>query len=635
MPLGAATAADVPTRYDVVIAAPNGTFGYVLLDTIEPNIPFRTHRAVYGQTQPFVERQNMSNSYGDNAQDFFLTIRQRDWSLGEQQKYFRTGQDGRYWMGSGVEVSTPGQVTLSKTMAPATFGEVVRACVRDHTNDDPTKNLCASAGSLYSVDAVGNLVNLGAHGLGAGGPARWGMANDNNATYLSTTAAGSAGVRMWNGAAFSTFSASGADSLAYLNNTLYGFRTSNFDLVRWDTAGVLTSLFTWRAAGGGAGGFSTPRLVPFGGKLLIGSVYAQESSELWIFDGVGVSRLEVLPENFIISDMDVLYGVAYIAGAFIRRSDATHLVARPAVLFYDGSQIGLLWRANDYNTATIATTSLNLGPYPALGVNDGRLVFTDETNGNLMAYNPALGGVSSVASFTPNTGDSCSMASSPYFVLHTRNQAMTYYFPSTSYPASGYVISSLIDFDSSLPKVFRGVTVEFDLATDGNGGSVDVAYQLDSLVGAWTTLATGVTSGLEVTFPANTSGHAVAIKITLNKGTSTAGPTLKAMNVRGAAIMPIYPRGEYILDCGGTASQPRELRDGSWHPLTGYEMVQNLIVARNSTTPITITDKVNGTFIGFIDVNDPQGFDVYEVHPAPEDNKRPGSYIVRLTVRGV
>lgn len=99
--------------------------------------------------------------------------------------------------------------------------------------------------------------------------------------------------------------------------------------------------------------------------------------------------------------------------------------------------------------------------------------------------------------------------------------------------------------------------------------------------------------------------------------------------------MPTYPRGEYILDCSNSDEAPRELRDGSPHPVLGYDQVQNLLTARNSTSPISVTDKVNGTYTGFVDVNDPQGFDVYEVHPAPERNGKPGSFVVRLTIRGV
>jgi hypothetical protein len=629
MAAGDATAADVDQTYDVVI---NGK-GYKLWDALEPSIPFRTHRAVYGQTQPFVERQNVSNQYGDNAQDFFPSVRQRDWSLGEQQKFFRTGSDGRYWMGNGVDVSTAGQVKLSPSVGTLTFASAIKACVRDHNNDDFKKNVALSATNLYTVDSDGTIVDKGAHGLGAA-PSRWGAANDSNATYMSTTTAGTVGVRYWNGTIFQTFSAAGADSLAYLNNTLYGYRLNPNDLVRWDTAGAQTTLFTWKAAFGGAGGANLPRLVPFGGKLLIAFTYAQESSELWIYDGVGVSRVEVLPENFVVSDMDVLYGVAYIAGAFVKGIGGGLLQTRGAVLFYDGSQIGLLWRANDYGIS-IGAVNMLIGPYPALGVNDGRLIISDETTGNMLAYNPASGGVSTIGTFGNSGGDDCNMASSPLFVLHTRDTTTGYYFPGPV-PSSGYVISSLIDFESSLTKIFRGATVEFDPASDGNGGSIDIAYQLNSLTGAWTSLATGVTSGQEVTFPAGTSGHSVALKVTLNKGTSTNGPILKAMNVRGAPVMPIYPRGEYILDCTGTVEQQTRLRDDSFHPLTGQQQVQNLITARNSTTPITITDKVNGTFTGFVDVNDPQGFDVYEMRSAP--GKAPdkgGSFVVRLTVRGV
>jgi len=192
----------------------------------------------------------------------------------------------------------------------------------------------------------------------------------------------------------------------------------------------------------------------------------------------------------------------------------------------------------------------------------------------------------------------------------------------------------LIDFDSSLSKQFRGIKVEFTLATDGDFGSVDIAYQLDGVDGSWTNLQTSAVSGTEYTFT-NISGHAIAVKITLNKGTSTSGPVLKNLSVRGAPVMPVYPRGEYIFDCTASEAQPRELRDGTYHPLDGYDQVQNLITARNNTSPISVTDKINGTFTAFVDVNDPQGFDVYEIHPDPDNPSKPGAYVVRLTVRGI
>lgn len=631
MAAGDATAADVPGLYDCVI---NGK-GYVFLDSVEESIPFRTHRADYSFTQPFVERQNVSNQYGDNAQDFFLTVRQRDWSLGEQQKYYRAGQDGRYWMGSNVDVTIPGQVSLSPSVSTLSFAGAVRAGARQ-PNNGAHDIVVVSATNAYNVDGTdGTITDLGAHGLGAT-PSKFGIATDAVSNYISTTTAGTVGVRKLTGGVYSTFSATGSDSLAFLNNTLYGFRLSGSggDLIRYDTAGVATSLFAWKDAAGGQAPNVIPRLAPYGGKLLLLFPYAQEAAELWIYDGAGVARLDVFPENFYANDMEILYGVAYIAGSFIKSAGTGLVNVKPAVLWFDGSQVGLLWQANSFSSFTISFPSNEQpGPHAALGVSSGRLIFTDDTTGNIMAYNPSLGGVSTIGSYTV-TGTYPQIISTGLAQVHTRNQTTGYLFPSSTFPTSGYVISSLVDFDSSLTKVFRGVSVEFDSATDGNGGSVDIAYQTDVLTGSWTTLQTGATSGTEYTL-SNVSGKRIAIKVTLNKGTSTAGPTLKSVNVRAAPRMPQYPRCTYVIDCTNTEGDPRELRDGTYHPLTGYDQMQNLVSAAKSSTPITVIDKANGSYTAFVDLNDPDGFDVYEIHPAPENKEKAGSYVVRLTTRGV
>lgn len=623
MAAGDATAADCGPKYDVVI---NGK-GYMLLDTLEESIPFRTHRAIYGQTQPFVERSNVSNSYGDNAQDFFLTIRQRDWSLGEQQKFFRAGQDGRYWAGSGVDVSVPGQVRLAPAFSALTFAGAVRAVSRVNL----PQMAALSATNLYTVDAARSITDKGVHGLGAS-PAKFGFAFDGVNNFLSTTTAGTVGVRKWTGAAFSTYSATASDSLAFLNNTLYGYAAGV--LQRYDSAGTATTLFTWKEAEGttySLTGDQAPILEPFGGKLLILFPYAQTGAELWIYDGTGVSLLAIFPSNYMASDLEVLYGVAYIAGSFQKAASASTQFNRPAIHFFDGSQIGLLWQANDFSTS--ASSDAFGGPHPALAAAQAKLLFTDDTMATILAYNPATGGVSTVGSYTAG-GTDIRLGASNFVTLHTRNVVGGYGIGTSAYSASGYVISSLVDFDSSLPKQFRGIKIEWDPATDGNGGTVDIAYQVDSLTGSWTTLQSGAVSGTEYTL-SGVSGHAIAVRITINVGTSTAGPTLKSFSVRGAPEMPVYPRGEYIIDCTNTSADARILRDDSFHALTGYEQVVNLVAARNATAPFSITDKINGTFTGFVDVNDAEGFDVYEIHPDPDDKARPGSYVVRLTVRGV
>lgn len=614
---GTDVAADVPGKYDIVVDG----YGYVTARAVDPNLPFRVQQQSFSYSPTFVERQNVSNAYGDNAQDFFLTIRQRDWSLGEQQKYYRVGNDGHYWVGSNVDVSTPGQVTLEPTTPSVSFGTSVITGTKDIAI---TSVLAASSTILYRLDVTGAVTSLGAHGLGAA-PKKFAAASDGATTYISTSAAGTVGVRQWDSSAFATFSATAADSLAFVNNTLYGWNSTSSNLFRYDSVGAVTDLFDWKNARGGTGGGSTGQYAPvmcsYGGKILLCFPFAQEASELWIYDGTGTSRLEVFPPNFVATDIEVLYGIVYVAGNFYKAASSTTWNVKPCVLFFDGSQIGLLWQANAYSTYTV--TGPTTEPGPALGVAAGRLVFTDDTMATMMAYDPARGGVSTIGAYVAG-GSSAVVITSNSMVANIRSQTTGYYFPhATTYNTSGYVASSLIDFDSSLSKVFRGVTVEFDAATDGNGGSVDVGYQVNGLAGNYTSLATGVTSGTEVTLPAGTTGHSVSIKITLNKGTSTAGPTLKSMSVRGAPVTPPYRLNSFILDLGGAYANPVRRRDDSEHTLTGEEMRVNLAAAITSQTPLTVID-ITGTYTAFL-----------EPAQCEFDTNRPSQYYARIQTREV
>lgn len=617
---GTDTAAMVPGVYDVVIDG----YGYVTARTIDPNMPFRVQQAQLSYSPTFVDRSNVSNSFGDQTMDFFMSIRQRDWSLGEQQKFFRAGQDGRYWQGTNVDVSTPGQAKLTRQTPSLGFSATAVTTCPDDYSGDRSSVIVATSVSLVRVQVDATITNLGAHGLGAT-PKKFGIVNDGASTYITTTSAGTVGVRKWNGTAFSTFSASGADSLAMLNNTLYGWRESNADLVSWDSAGTLTSIFPWKSVDGGATAgltnINTPILRPFGGKLLILFPYTQEAAELWVYDGTSTRRLAVFPPNFAATSMVVLYGLVFIGGNFTRSASTTTMNARPAVLFFDGSQIGLVWRANDYGTTALTSSSIP-DPGPALGINDGRLIFTDDTTATLMSYDPATGAVSTIGSYT-GSSTNAQMASTGSMVLMTRNQTTGYYFPHVaSYNTSGTVISSLVDFDSSLPKQFRGIKVEFDAASDGNGGSVDIAYQTDSLTGAWTTLQAGAVSGTEYTLT-SVSGHSIAVRITLNKGTSTSGPVLKSYSVRGAPVLTSYRINEFVLDLTGTAANPVVRRDVSTQTLTGEQMRANLAASIQAVTPLTVTD-VTGTYTAQLD---PGGCEFDEV--------RPGQWYARVKIREV
>jgi len=608
-----AVAADVPGKYDVVI---NGQ-GYVFADSVEPSLPFRTHRAIYDFSPPFVERSNVSGQYGDNQQDFFLTLSQNDWSLGDGQRWFRStdaDRSRRYWSGSNVDpLTVPGQVTLRPTFGSLAFAAAVLACAEGSAGVYTT-----SSTNLYLLDSTGTITDKGAHGLGAA-PSQWGLTTDSSNVFVTTTSGGTVGVRKMNsGGAWSTFSATGADSIAFLDNTLYGFRESNGDLIQYDTAGNVTSLFTWRDGSGNGltgSGYRT-RLRPYGGRIaILRTLGVRNRAELWQYDS-GPSQVAEFPANFVAKDMEIVSGIILVSGYIDRNIDK-----QPAIYYYASGSDGLLWKSNvsGYTNAT----------WPALAAYGEGIAFTDDTTGNLMQYNIALGGVHAMGTYTV-TNATPLMAGSASVILHTRNATTAYYFPTTTVCSSGTVVTSLVDFENSLQKSFRGIKVDFDAPA---GSTVNIEYQVDSVTGSWTTLQTGATSGVEYPLT-GVSGHAIAARVTLNKGSSSAGPALKRVYFRAAPQLPQYRSGLYILDCTGTRENARDLRNGMPDPKTGYQKVTDLLAAAQSTTPISITDRL-GTYTGYIDLADPEGWDVYEVHPNTDDPENSGCYLVRVKCRQV
>ena len=613
MAAGDATAADVPAKYDCVI---NGK-GYCFADSVEPSLPFRTHRAIYDISPTFVERQNVSSVYGDQAQDFFPTSTQNDWSLGEDQKFFRI-QDAdsarRYWLGSNVDVTVPGQVTLRPAVSTLTMA----AAVSNAVWSSPNSIFTASSTNLYEIGPTGTITDRGAHGAGGLADA---ICTDGTFIYLSGNACTS--IRKYDQSAhtFAAFSATAAGSMCFLNNTLYG--TKGGILSQYDTSGSASTIFTWKNAVGTSLG-NTRQIVSFGGKIAILTPSAQNASgaELWIYDGTAPTIVARFPETFterVIFEAD---GILFVAGTEIN----SNFGARTVVYYLAQGTLGRLYSSQNWFTGSYAGV--------AGGRFQGGLLLTDIANSCVRFYNLAAGGVSTVAPLTPPTGD-VFIGQGATSAAITQGSTSVLFFPSNSNAAtSGYVASSLMDFDNSLTKTFRGIKVDFTAAADGNGGSVDIAYQVDSVNGSYTSLQTGATSGTEYLL-SGVSGHSISVKITLNKGTSTLGPILKRVYVRAAPQLQQFKSGLYILDCTNTASQPRELRNGTYHPLTGYEQVQNLLTAAKATTPFSVTDKVNGTFTALVDLSDSEGWDVYEVHPDADNPSKPGTYMVRIKVREV
>lgn len=583
-----ATAADVPGRYDLVI----GDEGYVLAENWTggdtSNAP---QKAIHSFSPAFVQRTNIQGNYGDDQQEFWLTFSQKDWSLGENQRYARTGEEigpRRYWRGTKINVTTPGQVSMRREVSSVNISSdnVVTIAPRS------TAVRLASATNLYTIDPEGTITDHGAHGLGDTPASPHGLACDASDTYITVAAQG---VRKWDGSAFSTFSASGANSIAYLNNSLYGFALGV--LYRWSTAGTRSPVFSWLDSDGGAQNYGATdgQLLPFGGKLLINLTVAAIAGSTWIYDGVGVSKLFNHPPNFVSRSICELNGTVFLGGFFSRNIGAS-TEFRPGVMYYANGSVGLLWQADAY-----VTLASDISGSCVTALENG-ILFTDDSTEKFMWYDIGAGGVHSVGAYaTTGTGIKHKLVSCNNFALLSEADNIVYMFPDdTTVATTSTVTSSLIDFDSSLNKIFRGIKVEYDEASDGDGGSVDISYRVGDVDGSYTSLQAGITSGDEYTLSSIT-GRAISYRITLNKGTSTLGPILKRVYIRAVPLGNNYHRARYVLAAWGKGGEsPVKRRDDTLEPRTGLQVAMDLMDAAESQVPLSITDKFE-TFTGIVE----------------------------------
>lgn len=629
-------AAQVPATFDVAIDG----HGYVYLDSVEPSLPFRTHRAIYDISQTFVERTNVGNGYGDETQDFFLTATQNDWSLGTGRKFFRATDataSREFYTGANIDVTTPGNVSLRcpvqvvQGAAHSQGPSPVAGCSRGPASF--AQIAVADATHLYTIIEAGS-TDQGVHGLGAA-PGSFGMVGDGTNVFLAAAAK----IRKWNGAAFSDFSASGATMLAFTNNTLFGADATH--LYKWDVAGARTTVFTWTSADN-ATGPTVQHLTTWGNKLAV-LVNGNKGTEVWTSDGATANtRAAQLPNDFFGYQAFDFLGVLYIAGGYCRYL-AGFTNVRPAIFFTDGNTTGLLWESPTFAADNSTVPSNNNALTPITGW-DGKLLFCDTSagvNSQLMVYDIATAGASPVADYTRVTGTGAGLffpASSTMAGVFQSGTVARIYTKTSTLAASGTVVTSEIDFESSLTKVLRSVTLTWDYQLQPQNPAVptvDIAYQIGGVGGTYTTLQTGVQSGQEINWPDDAVGGSVSLKITLNANNASYSPVLKRVALRAAPQLRQFRRATYIIDCTGTADQPRELRDGSSHPVPGAQQMKTLLGVARSRVPVSVTDKVHGTFTGFVDLNDPEGFDVYEVHPDPSDPSKPGAFAVRITLREV
>lgn len=584
----------VPDKYDAVI---NGQ-GYMCADLEEI-------KAQYGYTPTFVPRSNTQGDYGDNFQDFWMRVTQRDWQLGQGQRYFRAGDQrssSRYWDGDTVEHGRDGEVKIGRARITMTFGEAV-AAYAEHGVFSP--GYAAGNTKLFSFALDdGTVTDLGAHGAGGVGPGngKWTVCVDTHDVYI----AGSGDLRRWTSTpAFSTFNAEQYDALAFLNNSLYGIQGGTpGSLVRFSTAGVVSTLFTWQDAVGAGYHVNNVwhQLCAWGGKLLINRVYGERGlSSLWVYDGIGTSMLTEFPSNFSSHHICVVNGVVYIGG--ISYQGAT---LEAQVWYYVNGQSGILWRGQP--TAS-ATTGASNPMIPVSGF--GGVVWADEVRGRMLHYNPETGGVRDVGSFTPESNLYVQLGGTAFGVGMLRNST-TGYLWGAGVATSASIKTSLFDFDSSLTKIMRGIKLEFDAGSDGDGGSVNIAYRIGDVDGAYTNLQTGAVSGTEYLLT-GVNGRSISVQITLNKGTSTFGPTLKQVSVRALPQQPAFRKGTLVIACWGRDGEsPLTLRDGSNEPKDGQTLAALLNTAATATTPIAITDQFGTLSSAVIDA---EGYQLRQIRP--------------------
>lgn len=600
-----AAAADVPGKFDVVL---NGE-GYRFLD--------EEQRSAYGVTPTFLPRQNVQGNYGDNQQDFWLTVSQNDWSLGEGQRNFRGNDDESsrmYYKGDAVDITKQGEVTAAyiaqtPTSAP---GEAVRAaCPRSAT---ARTLVAAGATKLFTFNGSGTTTDHGAHGLGAA-PYKFGLCTDGTDVYMSTTGSGTVGVRKWDGSSFSTFSASPADSLAFLNNTLYGFRTDTAKLVKWDTSGVQSDVYQWKQADGGAATVSNAKIIPYGAKLAILISEMAGGSELWIHDGVAPSLIAQLPANFYGYDMCSANGILFVGGSFVRGLNASTLYLRPAIMYVANGTLGLLWQSESVSSGA-STLGTSLYHVPVAPWQNGLLFYDVDGNtaggATLRQYHADTGAISSIAT-VGSTGDTPLLATTSNLWINTTNTTTPHILRGNALSTSCGLKTSLIDFDSSLTKYFKSVKIEGETG----GDSVTIRYRLDTLSGNYTDVTTTAAMGTEYAIGAQ--GRAISISVGFGSNT-----VLRRIYVRAAPIQDTFKRRQYLLALGGVDGEsPILLRDNTPHTKDGRAMAQDLFTAAAATTPFSITDKF-GTFTGLLE---PDKLEITEV--------RPDVYVARVTVREV
>lgn len=188
-------------------------------------------------------------------------------------------------------------------------------------------------------------------------------------------------------------------------------------------------------------------------------------------------------------------------------------------------------------------------------------------------------------------------ASYPSYQIPGMNNRQTYFQLRPKVAAAGFICSSNFDFNSSLQKYFRTVTIDGDLKqtsrSDEQAGTFDIYVSLDGLtnttVGA-TLVQANATPG--TAYPINATGHSICVIVQLNPAATDAshpvsvGPVLRRIAVRGVPILPGYRKRNFELALFNELT----LKDGGQEQNTPAQLAALLETMIQSNTPVSVSD---------------------------------------------
>lgn len=636
-------------RYDVVIDGV-GYMKWRQTDDSLPSRVYQIVPETLQWSQQFIERTNVSGDFGDNQQDFFMTYTMRDWSGGEGQKFFRqqTDKDRTYWDGSNVRpTETPGAVvvgprevqsSLPHTATPAalaynlafiketstgTIGDAMVIAICDvvlttiftyYSLDGGASwtQMCATTPPSQAFDAcdlIGGddskiylLVN---HWIGTSGTSK----------IFTCTGVGASS---WTA---HTTLAKNVSMIEFYNNGIYGVTGGAlFQTIDVSGGGSDGALNTIKDLGGG----QVIDMMAAGGVIYLLYCSSQGDHRLMQYDGTDVVEIARLPKgwrspkpsesaidgsglNRRLRCLSYQDGIVYVGGsipgndALVTQGNA--FTYRSALWFYDGGDSGILWQSN------FMLQTQKRGGGATCVIDGGIIVFADHIAERLMAYDPRTGGVFTLSTLSNvpsgsnippiwrleydpinsvimGTWSTAYGATDDPFYTVTSAQINRWQLRKTG-ATSGYVATSLFDFDSSLPKWFAGVTINGQVkpySGDAGAGTFDIYYQLDGVDGSYTLLQAGAVPGTEYRIDA--SAHSISIKVVLNNN-GDYGPSLQRIAVRAAPTQQIFRQRAYVLALLNDVNR----KDGSEEPLTPGQQRHALETSLTKQVPILVSDE--------------------------------------------